>query len=168
MGTDHRNLKSGQFREDTVRLTIFLVDMLHIQYVFIFRTSCGCIRVGGYNPLFFYDTDIGIDSNINYLDLLNIWIREPFSACVCSANIYMYNRYDEVKFNAGFYATISLYLYLEASKIISYQKRMDEIDYKRSNIDKPHLSTRYCSKSRGTTSSHPPHHVPNLRLYRQI
>ena len=54
------------------------------------------------------DTDIGIDSNINYLDIINDWLRAPFGACVSSANIYMKIRYDEVKFNAGFYETTNL------------------------------------------------------------
>jgi hypothetical protein len=79
-----------------------------MQYVSIFRTSCGCIRVGSYHPLFFYDTDIGIDSNINYLDIINDWNRTPFGACVISANVYMKIRYDEVKFAAGFYETTNL------------------------------------------------------------
>ena len=54
------------------------------------------------------DTDIGIDSNINYLDIINDATRTPFGACVNSANIYMKIRYDEVKFNAGFYETSNL------------------------------------------------------------
>ena len=58
------------------------------------------------HPLFLYDTDI--DSNINYLDIINDWQRTPFDACVGSANIYMKIRYDEVKFNAGFYETTHL------------------------------------------------------------
>jgi hypothetical protein len=49
------------------------------------------------------DTDIGIDSNNNYLDIYNDLSRTPFGACVSSANIYMKIRYDEIKFNAGFY-----------------------------------------------------------------
>ena len=44
----------------------------------------------------------GIDSNINYLDIINDWQRTPFDACVGSANIYMKIRYDEVKSNAHF------------------------------------------------------------------
>ena len=48
------------------------------------------------------DTGIGIDSNINYLDIINDYIRTQFGACVSSANIYMKIRYDEVKSNAHF------------------------------------------------------------------
>ena len=54
------------------------------------------------------DTDISIDSNINYLDILNNWIRTPFGACVSTANIYMNIRYDEVKSNADFQETANL------------------------------------------------------------
>jgi hypothetical protein len=49
-----------------------------------------------------------IDSNINYLDILNEWTRTPYGACVNSATVYMRIRYDEVKFNAGFYETTNL------------------------------------------------------------
>jgi len=59
------------------------------------------------------DTDISIDSNINYLDILNNWIRTPFGACMSSANIYMKIRYDEVKSNAHFHETVNLvYAYM--------------------------------------------------------
>ena len=53
-------------------------------------------------------TDIGIDSNIDYLDIINDYQQAPFGACVSSANIYMKIRYDEVKSIAGFYETTNL------------------------------------------------------------
>src|SRR3569623_414847 len=93
-----------------------------MRYVFIFRTSCGCIRVGGYHSLFFYDTDIGIDSNINYLDILNDWLRTPFGACISNANINMKIRYDDVKFNAGVYETTSLVYGYMAPVVKTFKK----------------------------------------------
>src|SRR3569833_2357445 len=48
-----------------------------IQFLESLGISIGiCIDMG-------MDTDISIDSNINYLDFINDWVRAPFGACIC-------------------------------------------------------------------------------------